>query len=692
MSGLRTVSVAIAALSLIVIALASSGAGARGFTANDLASLNRLSDPVASPDGARIAYVLRETDFEANRGRTSLWIVDAAGARAPARLTDDEGNDSQPQWDHSGENVYFLSTRSGSSQVWRAPAAGGAPAQASDYPLEIENFRLSPAGDRLFFTASVYPDCHDLQCTKERLSGAKEAQESGALYDNLFVRHWDAWKDGRRSALFADRIGAAGAAAGEPVKLTAGLDGDAPPKPFGGRETFAVSPDGAEVFFTLRIAGRNEPLSTDLDIWRVPADGSAPPRLVSEGRDGTDTSPAVSPDGKRLAWLSMRRPGYESDKTDLVLMDLASGETRNVTAAWDRSVSDFAFAPDGAAVYASASDTGTHPIFKVALDTGAVSSVTAGRYAFSPLIAGDRLVYVEQSLAAPADLYAVPLAGGAPVRLTAVNAEKLDGIEFGAYEQFSFKGAGGATVYGYAMKPSGHAEGEKYPVAFIIHGGPQGSFSEGWSYRWNPQTYAGAGYGVVFIDFHGSTGYGQKFTDAINNDWGGKPLKDLQSGLKAAIDRYSWLDGERVCALGASYGGYMVNWIAGNWPGRFNCLVNHAGLFDMRSMYYATEELWFPEWDYGGPYFDREAAYEKWNPARHVKKWRDPMLVIHGAKDYRVPLEQGLATFTALQRRGIDSRLLVFPDENHWILKPANSLQWHETVLDWLDRHLKDAP
>jgi dipeptidyl aminopeptidase/acylaminoacyl peptidase len=292
-----------------------------------------------------------------------------------------------------------------------------------------------------------------------------------------------------------------------------------------------------------------------------------------------------------------------------------------------------------------------------------------------------------QSLTSPAELYVMD-GRAAPRQLTSVSAARLADVRFGEPEQFTFAGAGGEPVHGYVVKPAGWEPGKKYPIAFIVHGGPQSSFANTWSYRWNPQVYAGAGYGAVFIDFHGSTGYGQAFTDSISGDWGGKPLEDLQKGLAAALERYPWLDGDRACALGGSYGGFMMNWIAGRWPDGFRCLVNHAGLFDHRMMYYTTEELWFVEWDHGGPYFQNPAGHEKTNPANHVAAWKTPMLVIHGALDYRVPDSQGLASFTALQRRGIESRLLYFPDENHWISKPGNSLQWHDEVLGWLDRHL----
>jgi dipeptidyl aminopeptidase/acylaminoacyl peptidase len=294
------------------------------------------------------------------------------------------------------------------------------------------------------------------------------------------------------------------------------------------------------------------------------------------------------------------------------------------------------------------------------------------------------------TMRSPVDLFSAALDGSDRRRLTDLNAERLAATGRGEFEQFSFAGWNDETVYGYVVKPADFDPEQRYPLAFIIHGGPQGSSDNDFHYRWNPQPYAGAGYAVVMIDFHGSTGYGQAFTDSITDDWGGKPLVDLQRGLATALDTYSWIDGTRACALGASYGGYMINWIAGNWPDGFRCLVNHDGTFDQRMMYYATEELWFPEWEHAGPYWENPDAHERHNPANHVAKWKTPMLVIHGALDFRIPESQGLATFTALQRQGIPSRFLYFPDENHWVLKPSNSVLWHDTVLEWLDRWLQD--
>ena len=665
-----------------------SVAAAEGLTIETLHSLDRVDGPTASPSGDKVAFVLREADLEGNRGDTNIFVLDLTDGAEPRRLTDAPESDSEPQWSSDGETIFFLSSRSGSSQVWRQSTSGGRARQVTDYPVDLATFRLTPDGEQIVFAAAIYPDCVNLQCTADRLAEKEGSLETGMLYDSLFVRHWDSYKDGRRTMLFAAPIDGRRAKAGEPIRLMGDLVGDVPSVPFGGRDAFVVSPDSKTVFFSMRKAGPNEPLSTDFDIYAVAANGGEEPTLLTEGMNGKDRTPVLSPDGDTLAFTSMARAKYESDQTDLVVMNLKSGEMRNLTEGFDRSVDEPVFTPDGQSVIFTAGDTGTYPIFKASVSSGEVTRVTEGFKASAPAIAGDDLIFVEVALDRPADLYAIPLGGGEKRQLTQVNAEALADVEMGAYEQFSFDGAEGNTVYGYVMKPAGFEDGDRYPVAFIIHGGPQGSYSEGWSYRWNPQIYAGAGYGVVFIDFHGSTGYGQDFTDSINGDWGGKPLVDLQLGLAAAVERNEWLDGDLVCALGASYGGYMINWIAGNWPDRFDCLVNHDGLFDLRSFYYSTEELWFPEWDFSGPYFENPELYERWNPVAHVEKWKTPMMVIQGLKDYRVPPEQSFAAFTALQRQGIESQFLIFPDENHWVLKPQNSVRWHREVLDWMDSYI----
>jgi dipeptidyl aminopeptidase/acylaminoacyl peptidase len=676
---------------LIAAALAAfivpAAAGPRGFTAMDLNSLARISEPRISPDGRQVVYTLRETDFAADRGRSDLWLVDAAGGD-PRRLTSSEENDTAPDWSPDGSGIYFLSSRSGSAQVWFLPVAGGEARQVTRLPIEVAGFRVSPDGGRLALALEVFPDCADLACTAKRLDERKASKRRGQAYDRTFVRHWDKWKDGRVSQLFSAVIDADGRATVAPVPLSAALDADVPSKPFGGRADYGFSPDGREVVFAARLKGATEPVSTNFDVYRVPADGSAAPANLTADNPAWDAQPQFSPDGKLLAHLAMRRPGFEADRFELVVRDAATGWVRSRTDGWDRSIGSFRFSKDGRRVVALADHLGQHPLWELDLGTGAQRMLTGPGYVAEFDLSGDRIIYSMQSLTAAADLFVLDRRAE-PRRLTDVNAARLADVRLGEAEQFTFAGAGGEQVHGYVLKPWNWQAGGKYPVAFIVHGGPQSSFANTWSYRWNPQVYAGAGYGAVFIDFHGSTGYGQAFTDSISGDWGGKPLEDLQKGLAAALGRYPWLDGDRACALGGSYGGFMMNWIAGRWPGGFRCLVNHAGLFDHRMMYYSTEELWFVEWDHGGPYFANPAGHERDNPANHVAAWRTPMLVIHGALDYRVPYSQGLATFTALQRRGIESRFLFFPDENHWILKPGNSLQWHDEVIGWLDRHLK---
>ncbi len=670
-------------------ALPLLGAAApHGLTAADLVSLARVSEPALSPGGRQLVFTLRETDIANDRGRTDLWLLELDGDAPARRLTSHEENDGAADWAGSDRGVYFLSSRSGTAQVWYLPLGGGEATQVTRLPLEVTSFRASPLGNRLVVAVEVFPDCSDLPCTAKRLEETKAAKQRGEAHDRLFVRHWDRWMDGRVSRLFSIALDAGPRTRGEPVPLTARVDADVPTMPLGGREDFAFSPDGAEVVFAARVRGRIEPISTNFDLWRVAADGSAGPANLTADNPAWDARPAFSPDGRLLAHLAMERPGFEADRFRLVVRDAQSGKIRFTTRDWDRSIGGFRFSADSREIYAVADELGQHPLFAIDLGNGERRKLTTSGNVTEFDVADGRIVFGKQSLSAPADFYLID--GRAPaLQVTHVNAARLAEVRFGEYEPFSFAGAAGDTVYGYVMKPWNFTAGRRYPIAFIVHGGPQSSFANTWSYRWNPQVYAGAGYGIVFIDFHGSTGYGQAFTDSISKDWGGGPLEDLQKGFAAAVERFGWLDGDHACALGASYGGYMVNWIAGRWPDRFRCLVNHAGIFDNRSMYYTTEELWFPEWDHGGPYFENPEGHEKSNPAQYVTAWKSPMLVIHGGLDFRVPYAQGLATFTALQRRGIESRFLFYPDENHWILKPANSLQWHAEVLGWLDRHLK---
>ncbi len=675
-------------LSILVLGLVAPAAAqtqeAGRFTVEDLIAMDRIGGPQVAPDGDWVAFTVSELDREANRRRTDIWLVrtDGSGLR---RLTTDPASDFNPLWSPDGRSIWFLSTRSGSSQVWRKPMAGGTAEQITDLPLGVGNLVLAPDGGHVAFTIDVYPDCQTLSCTKSRLDEEEARQTSGVVYDGIFIRHWDTWKDARRSHIFVMP-----AFGGEPLDVMQGMDADSPSKPFGGSEEFTFTPDGRSIVFTARLAGAQEPWSTDFDLYVVPIQGSGAPSLITLDNRAWDTGPVFSPDGRTLAYLAMARPGYESDRFRIVLKSWPDGDARVLTEDWDRSPGSITWSPDGRTILATAGNIGNVSLFAIDVRTGDARVLVREGHVRSPSFADDRIVFGMDHLRSPVELYSARRDGSGVRAITRINYERLARIEFGEPEQFSFRGWNGETVYAWLVKPAGFDPDTKYPVAFIIHGGPQGSSDNDFHYRWNPQIYAAAGYAAIMVDFHGSTGYGQAFTDAIGGDWGGKPLEDLQKGMAAALERYDWLDGERACALGASYGGYMINWIAGNWPDGFRCLVNHDGVFDQRSMYYATEELWFPEWEHGGTYWANPEGYEKHNPARFVENWQTPMLVIHGALDYRVPLEQGIAAFTALQRKGVPSRFLYFPDENHWVLSPANSVQWHETVLDWLARWLEE--
>jgi len=683
-----------AAMATTAAAAEPALAAPRGFTVEDMVAMERVGSPVLSPDATRVVYTVRTTNLEKNRGNTQLWMIDLrAPNAAPRQLTRGESSASDPQWSPNGDAIYFLSARSGSSQVWQLPLNGGEAAKVTDLALDVDTYRLSPQGDRLAFSMGVFLDCADIACTRKRLDEKAKNKASGMVYDQMFVRHWDTWADGRRNALYSAPIDAAGKVSAAPVSLSGTLDGDAPSKPFGDNGEYHFSPDGKTVAFSVRVAGRTESWSTNFDVYTIPATGGQAPRNLTADNPAWDAKATYSPDGRTLAYVAMTKPGFEADRFHLVLMDVATGKKRTLADDWDRSVADFRWTPDGKAFLVAADDVGQHRLFHIDAASGKVNALT-GKGAVGDFdVRGNTIVLAQANLASGAQLYTRKLdakSENAPmVQLTRQNAAALANVRFGEYEQFSFAGADGETVYGHVMKPWNAKAGEKYPIAFLVHGGPQGSFGNSWSYRWNPQVYAGAGYATVFIDFHGSTGYGQKFTDAISGDWGGKPLIDLQKGLEAATKKFPWLDRERSCALGASYGGYMMNWIAGNWPDGFKCLVNHDGVFDNRGMAYATEELWFTEWENGGTYYDAPAKYEQFNPVNFVKNWKTPMLVVQGDLDFRIPTAQGLGTFTALQRRGIPSKLLVFPDENHWVLKPANSLLWHHTVLDWLNTYTK---
>ena len=665
-------------------ALLSTPSLARPMTATDMHMMHRLGAPEVSPDGRYAVFTISDTDLAANKRNNRLHLLDLKAPGADPQLLKgaEKGHDATFATDGS---IWFLMPVGDQEQLFRM-TIGGAPVQASNFKGDISGFKLARSGDRLVIWAD-----RDLRCTDFACDGLPKKAESGSgrTYDQMFVRHWDTWADPNvRSRLFGLAI-ADNRVTGAGIPLTAGLVGDTPSKPFGGGEEIVFAPDGRTVYFALREAGRIEATSTNLDIFAVPSDGSAPPTNLTDANDATDNLPTVSPDGRTLAYFAMARPTYEADRQVLMLRDLASGANRALTQDWDRSVGSIAWAPDGRSLLVTAGDTLEEPVFRVDVSSGRVTRLTKEGHSGNvrPLPDGGAL-YTSNSIFAPDDIYRLDRRGRT-TQLTNVNAGLLAELDSVTLDRFSFAGANGDKVWGIKVKPK--AAEAKLPIAFLVHGGPQGSLGNGWSYRWNPRVIASPGYAVVSVDFHGSTGYGQAFTDAINKDWGGKPLEDLKLGLAHATATDPQLDAGNACALGASYGGYMMNWIEGNWPDRFKCIVQHDGIFDDRAMAYETEELWFTEWEHGGPQYEVPQEYEKWNPVHHVAKWKTPMLVITGEKDFRIPYSQGLASFTALQRRNIPSRLLVFPDENHWVLKPKNSIQWYGEVLAWMDRWTKGA-
>ena len=680
-----------ALLPLCLLTAMPSLAATRGLDVRDMIALDRVSSPLLTADGGNVIFAKRVVGSD-SKASTGLFIrnLRTRDLAPPKPLTPAGWNVNSAALSGDGQTVYFLSAKNGSQQLYAQPTTGGTPRQLTDFPVDVDSFHVSPQGDRVAFSSGVFQDCgSDLACTSKKLDAHKARKDTGEVFDTLFVRHWDTWADGRRNTLFVAPLPTAKAAAVKGASaISATLAGDAPSKPFGGNDDFTWSPDGKTVVAAIRVAGKQEPWSTNFDLYRLDAEGKQAPVNLTAANPAWDAGPVFSADGKTLYYRAMKRPGFEADRFGLMAMDVATGKTREIAPKWDRSAGEIVLSGDGTLIYTSADDMGEHRLFAVDIATGEAEVVVDGGSIGSPVIAGTTLAYTKNSLKSGDQIVVAAFDGANPREITPSAGEMLPDVAFGDYEQFQFKGWNNETVHGYVVKPYNYQEGKRYPVAFLIHGGPQGSFGNGWSYRWNPQTYAGQGYAVVMIDFHGSTGYGQAFTDAISQHWGDRPLEDLQKGWAAAQKQYPFLNGDKACALGASYGGFMVNWIAGNWNEPWKCLVNHDGVFDQRMMGYATEELWFTEWEQGGTPYEKAANYEKFNPVNHVSDWKKPILIVHGQLDYRIPVEQGLAAFTAAQRQGIESKFLYFPDENHWVLKPQNSVQWHDTVNGWLKQHI----
>ncbi|WP_321327434.1 S9 family peptidase [uncultured Parasphingorhabdus sp.] len=668
--------------------MAPAMAGARPMTAQDLATLKRMGSVSVSPDEKWAVFDVTETDADSYERSSALYLLDIETDNAvPVPIADTAGkSEHSPAFAPDGR-LYYLSDASGSEQLWHARITAGEqvgnPVQASDLKADIAGFKLSPTGEKIVLWGDIAKDCPTFGCEKDG-NRAELGPGTGREYDELFIRHWSSWETpGNYSRIFAFDL-KNGKVTGDGAALDGDLVGDSPSKPFGGGEEIAWVPGEDGVFFALRIADRNEPKSTNIDIYGAKTNGSGTVNYT-DGNEATDTLPAFSSDGEWLAWAAMERPGYESDRLVVKLRKQGSDESDAIalTENWDRSVGSITWTPDDKYLVVTAQDVLDHPAFAVEVATGKVTRLTgSGNVGTTIPLQDGSLLYTMNSLQAPTDLYR-RAADGSVRQLTNINGAELAEIDKVEIERFSFAGANGDTVWGQIIKPEGVPG--KLPMAFLVHGGPQGSFGNSWSTRWNPKVMAAQGYAAVTIDFHGSVGYGQEFTDSINQDWGGKPLEDLKLGYAAALETDPQINGDRACALGGSYGGYMMNWIAGNWPDRFDCLINHAGVFDLRSMALSTEELWFDQWEHGGNWWTRPNP-EKWNPVNHIGNWKTPTLFIHGEKDFRIPYTQSIMPFTVAQEMEIPSKLLIYPDENHWVLKGKNSVQWYRTVFDWMDK------
>jgi dipeptidyl aminopeptidase/acylaminoacyl peptidase len=666
-----------------------------GLTVYDLVRFLRLSDLRGSPNGRWVVFTAETWNPETDQTSRTLWLLDVETNQLRALTAGQGVNDRSPTWAPDSRTVAFVSKRSGTNQIWLISIDPGAePTQLTQFPVDVDHLAWSPSGEHLAFSAKVYPEASSLEESAEWEKQRQKSPVQARLYERLFVRHWDEWADGKYAHLFAlpmvqqgDRWVAAGAS----VDLMKGVDGHCPNPPLGGVDDFDWAPDGRELAYTVHL-GPDRAWSTDLNIYTVEPDGSERRCLTASNR-AADYHPRYSPDGRYLAYLAMARPGFESDRARVCLYDRQTGAVRVLTEEWDRSPAALVWAPDSKALYVTVDDEARRRVYRLAIEQPQPQRLLSEHHNSNVQVlrAGDtshQLVLLQDSFRSPAEVYTFDPSSGELRRRTGFNDGFLKNIVFGQVEEMWFAGAEERQVQAWILRPSDFQPGRKYPLLLIIHGGPQGVIADHFHYRWNLQVYSGAGYGVLAINFHGSTSFGQAFTDSISKDWGGKPFVDLMKGLDEAIRRYDWIDPDRVAAAGASYGGWMINWIAGH-SDRFRCLVNHAGPFDEFYGYFSTDELWFPEWEHGGVPWEKPELFHRFSPSRYVAHWKTPMLVIHGARDYRVPETDGLATFTALQRKGIPSAFLYFPDEGHWITKRLNSIVWHETVLAWLKRHLE---
>ena len=675
---------------LLAIAVSSAAAAQKhAMTFDDLAAVRNVSDPQISPSGASVLYAVRTTDVPRNHRTTATWIIASTGG-APKQFPSAQVNATEARWSPDGRWVAYIS----GDQLWLAGAGGSAPKQLTNLSGGVSGPVWSPVGDRIAIVSSVYPDCADDICNAARAKAESENPVKAHVTSSLMYRHWTAWAGNTRSHLFVARV-----SGGPAVDVTRGVSYDVPPGPFGGSEGYAFSPDGKEIAYTAKDQGREDAWSTDINLYTVPAAGGTPV-VITASNHGADANPVYTPDGRWILYQSQLRAGFESDAGRLMAYDRAARTSTQLAPTWDRTSDSYSITAAGDAIYISAADASRNKLFRLTHGKSGWSATpqlvvgTMNNTSATLSRDGHSIAWIRDATDHPAEVYVAALSskGAAGVRqLSHENDALISHLALNVAEDFWFKGAGGDSVQGMLVRPPGWQAGKKYPVLLLIHGGPQGAWFDQWHGRWNMSLFASTGMAVVAINPRGSTGYGQKFVDEISRDWGGKVYTDIMSGLDAALARNPWLDSTRMGAAGGSYGGYMTNWIEGHST-RFKALFTHSGPYNLEAMYGGTEEVWFPEWEYGGPPWDKKALdtqYRVWSPHLYAADFKTPMLISHGELDYRVPYYEGLSMFTALQRQGIPSKLIVWPDEGHWIGKPQNQKLWWSEVLGWFGNYLK---